>query len=555
MGLLGASRKARRLYKALAPSHWARLRLHRRTFEKFKNTYCEALRSVGPALDTAGQKIALLLSTPGRSLETELWLIKALTLAGLVPVVLMGYERRHLRRYHQLAGARETYLWTDFGDDLFMADIADGMIGRLEAVESLLQYEYAGSRVGQFAVSTTMQRLRAGSLDLAHPETRKALARHLRAAMSSAVAARRIVTELRPALAIIADCDYTPLGQMFDVCLANGIDVIGYESAHKSDALFFKRYARGSRPEHPASLSDASWRAMREMPWDDVCKQRLQRELDIGYGNRDWYSVVGTQFRNHPCEAGELRDRLGLDPGKRTAFIFPHISWDAPFGWGTHLFRDYDDWLVETVRAACVNDRVNWVVKFHPANVGKSALWKYREEPAESVALRKRIGSLPSHVRVMPADSGISTDSLFPVMDCCLTVRGTIGLEAAVRGIPVMTGGTGRYDHRGFTIDSETAAEYLNRIAHIEELPPLSPVQQELAQRYAYGLFILRPLPLTSLALRYHQSENESGELAVRRESLIVARTTQDWNHAPDLKALTRWLNDSTQLDFLAPAS
>jgi len=140
-------------------------------------------------------------------------------------------------------------------------------------------------------------------------------------------------------------------------------------------------------------------------------------------------------------------------------------------------------------------------------------------------------------------------------MDYCLTVRGTVGLEAAVRGIPAITGGTGRYDHRGFTIDSETPAQFLERIANIGEIPPLTPGQQELAQRYAYGLFILRPLRLTSLTLRFHQGEKKSGDLAVHRESRILAKTRLDWHNAADLKILTRWLSGSAQTDFLMPGA
>ena len=75
------------------------------------------------------------------------------------------------------------------------------------------------------------------------------------------------------------------------------------------------------------------------------------------------------------------------------------------------------------------------------------------EEPAEVIALRRHIKELPPHVFFIPAESPISTFSFFGVMDYCLTVRGTIGIEAARMGIPVLTAGTGRYDRKGFTIN------------------------------------------------------------------------------------------------------
>ncbi len=83
--------------------------------------------------------------------------------------------------------------------------------------------------------------------------------------------------------------------------------------------------------------------------------------------------------------------------------------------------------------------------------------------------------------------------SLFGVMDYCLTVRGTAGIEAARLGVPVLTAGPARYSGLGFTIDSASRAEYLARVARIQDTPPLSDEQRELAERFAYGLFVLRP--------------------------------------------------------------
>jgi hypothetical protein len=246
-------------------------------------------------------------------------------------------------------------------------------------------------------------------------------------------------------------------------------------------------------------------------------------------------------------DATTVNRELGLDPTKKTAFIFPHILWDASLNRGVDLFRDYEEWLIETVRTACANDRVNWVVKIHPAHIGKAVKEGFDGEPAEVLVLQKHIGALPPHVFFIPANSPISTLSLFAVMDYCLTVRGTVGIEAAKLGIPVLTAGTGRYDRKGFTIDSETREEFLEKVAHLEEIPRLSAAQQELAERFAYGLFVLRPLPLTTITLDYHDPKTFIGDYRINIE------TKEDWYNATDLKAFARWVADSNHADYLAP--
>jgi hypothetical protein len=366
--------------------------------------------------------------------------------------------------------------------------------------------------------------------------------------MAYATAAHRIVQKFRPALAAFVDTGYSPKGELFDVCLAHGIPALDWGVAHKHSTLMLKRYTLENRDEHLNSLSPESWRLVRSMAWTEAHRERLQRELYGNYASGEWYSVAGTQFNKRFLETDRVQQQLGLDPTKKTAFIFPHILWDSTLFWGTCLFGDFAEWLIETVRAACANEAVNWVIKIHPAHVGKSVREGFRTEPAEVITLRQHIGKLPPHVSMIPADSDMSTLSLFPLMDYCLTVRGTIGIEAARLGIPVITAGTGRYDHKGFTIESETRQQYLARLARIQDIPRLSPAQCELAERFAYGLFVLRPLPLTTVTLEYHKSLEKSTS-----EGRVNIKTKEAWYTAADLQALAHWITDSKQADFLMP--
>jgi hypothetical protein len=47
----------------------------------------------------------------------------------------------------------------------------------------------------------------------------------------------------------------------------------------------------------------------------------------------------------------------------------------------------------------------------------------------------------------------------------------------------------GRYDRRGFTVDSSTREEYLARLASLDSCARLSPHQIGVAERCAYGTF------------------------------------------------------------------
>jgi hypothetical protein len=504
--------------------------------------YGDALR---PTLYPAGAKKRALIVAKGtlNGTQIELPLIKGLELAGFVPYVLTN--RTDLEKHYRLAGVHSFVRWDAFTGDGPPLEKAAALVAAATTIEDLIAIEHAGARVGKFAISTAFRSLRVGRLDLSAPETRQKITTLLALALERADSAQRTVAAIKPDLALFLGNRYTGHGELMDVCLQHGVDVLTWFDAHRSSSLMLKRYRRENRDRHHGSIADDTWQQLRGMAWSDREREALKRELDDNYAAGDWYSRGGTQVNKSLMEQQALRSRLGLDPARKTAVVFPHVVWDATLFWGTDLFANYEDWLVATVQAACRNAHLNWIIKVHPVHVQKQALERYPEEPTELTAIRSRVGPLPAHVKVIPPDTDINTFSLFALTDYCLTVRGTVGIEAARLGIPVLTAGTGRYDHRGFTIDSETREQYLDRLASLHEIPPMSDAERDLAERFAYGAFVMRPLPLTTLTIDH--GRDAKATVSVR----INSRSSDELRRAPDLTAFAAWAANRTQEDFV----
>jgi Capsule polysaccharide biosynthesis protein len=524
-----------------------------RNYERrFKQLRRQHVRVLAERLNDTGRKqsIALVCSPSFPEVQVELGLIKGLQLANFVPVVLItdaGRDGRLLAQHYKLAAVDSIHHWSDFARDVDKRSAA-AVLDRCNSMWDLLEFEYAGVRVGRLAVSTALRGTYRGFLDVQVLEDRERLVDAVACGMASADAARKILQQFNPDLALFVDTSYSPFGELFDCCIRNNVETIQWQQAHKSNALIFKRYSLENWLEHPSSLSSESWHFVRDMKWTEDHPKQLDHELYSTYASGDWYSVVGTQFDKTIVDAARLRERLGLNPHKKTAVIFPHILWDAALFWGKCLFRDFEEWLLETVRAARENDQVNWVIKIHPANQRLRELLSFRGEPAEVTALQKHMGSLPSHISLIPPESDISSYSLFSIMDYCITVRGTIGMEAARLGIPVVTGGTGLYDNKGFTIDSETREEYLRKIRNIQSIPKLSSAQQELAERFAYANFLMRPWHATSVTLHYLQDSRN-----FLSQGQVNIASKEQWYAAADLRAFAEWVANPTKPgEFLA---
>ena len=431
-------------------------------FREWRRNYGSTLR---PPLYPAGSARRALIVTKGtiKGTQIELGLIKGLELGGFAPVVLTD---RMLEKHYRLAGVTSFARWEQFAEHDPLT-VAQAIVAKAQSVDDLLDFEHAGARVGKFALSTTFRSLRVGRLDFSLAETRRMLAAHLAAGMARADAATRILEQLQPDITLFMGNRYTGQGELMDVCVERGIDVLTWFDAHRSSSLMLKRYRMENRDRHHGSISDESWSLLRRMPWGQAQRDALRRELHDNYAAGDWYSRGGTQVNKSIVGTDAIRSRLGLDPAKKTAVIFPHIVWDATLFWGADLFSNYEDWLVETVRAACGNPRVNWIIKIHPAHVAKNAMERYRGEAAELVAIRNRVGELPTHVKVIPPDTDINTFSLFGLMDYCLTVRGTVGIEAACMKLRVdhLPNGTARVRGKVWpTSDPEPAAWTVEKI-------------------------------------------------------------------------------------------
>lgn len=422
---------------------------------------------------------------------------------------------------------------------------ASAILDGVSSFKELVDLKWGGAAVGKYVSSTLMRQTRKGSLDLSDPVLRERVIDNLATSIAYVEGAEQMISKLAPMAQVLVDRGYSPYGEIFDVCVNRGIPVYIWNAAHRDNTLMLKRYHAGNRDAHPSSLSPLSWERLQNIHWCGDERKLLNRELAESYNNGEWYGEVGTQFGKRGYSKEEIVIRLGLDPSKKTAVVFAHIFWDATFFWGEDLFRDYEDWFVETVRAACENDRLNWLIKIHPANLVKDARDGISGEPTEVVALRNKIGQLPAHVKVIPADMDITTLSLLQVIDCCLTVRGTVGMEAAMLGKNVITAGTGRYDHHGFTVDFNSREDYLARLASLEHLEPPTSKMRELAERYSYGVFICRPVRLKRLNFKFSQ------DAAATLMTGWTVQSVAELRQAPELVAIADWLRSGDE-DFLA---
>lgn len=446
-------------------------------------------------------------------IKTEAIYVKALEDLGYEAIILTWYDP-FIKKTGSMFGIDKACFYEDYFDLFSLKTLREEsveLINKCSNAKDILNLKKYNIQIGKYAASSVMRQTRLSSIDLNKTELRKLIIEGLSNSLKIAIVSQAILDKIRPDLFFVTDRGYSPVGEFFDTCLNKGIPVIQRCGSHKSGYQMLKLY---NKPEmssvNHSSLSKESWDCVKNMHWNDSSWKELHDEIKDTYISGDWFSEVGTQFNKRLYTKKEIFSKLQIDSDKKVAVIFPHMFWDATFFWGEDIFNDYYDWFVNVLKIAALNKNINWIIKIHPANIIKAKRDHYSGEHKELIAIRETLGKLPDHIKVISPESDINTFSFFSIMDYCLTVRGTIGIEASAFGINTFTAGTGRYDRKGFTHDFNSREDYISCIRYIENICPMSKDKIELARRYAYGIFILRPIYLDLLEHRHNQDEKAS---------------------------------------------
>lgn len=473
--------------------------------------------------------------------------VVAFLLKGYEPVVLTMKTDWTERLYRLIGVKRFVHLqaYLNGVHDSVSSPMVDEFLSRASSFEKLMAFEFEGVKIGKYICSSLVRKTYTGSVDVLDPEVRSRIKEFLKQTMETTRAAAKILDDCRPDTVLFLERGYTPFGEFFDLSLARGLDVLQWCGSHDDNAFILKRYHPGNATQHPASLSQKTWDQLKAAPWDSGKAEMVKKEIYKNYAAGKWFSEVGTQFNTKMFERNEILKQLELDDRKKTAVVFAHLFWDATFFYGKDLFQDYQEWFIESVRAACKNTNLNWILKLHPANIVKLNRDGYTGELVEKIAIQKSIGTLPPHVKILESKTDISTYSLFSLMDYCLTVRGTIGIESALFGKTVLTAGTGRYDAHGFTVDSTSREDYLDKLSRLQTIPAPTADQTLLAEKFAYGTFLLRPFRPTTVRVAYRNDSHATQSVGVSfrdRDELLKAR---------DIASFGSWAADSKDEDYL----
>ena len=351
-------------------------------------------------------------------------------------------------------------------------------------LDDIQSWRHHNVPVGQYALSAT-ERYFKGIAGAADAASVRVLREYFYSGLVSTEAATGALDEMKPGRVFMQHGIYVDWGPMFDLALRANVPVTRWMRGFLANHLYLRTCTQKD-VRHPLYLRDRGRRARANNRQGASEKIHLESYMqERAYGSTGRVQL----FTEPPLDLETLRARLELSTDRPIWGIFTHLNWDAVFALEPILFRDPTEWVLGTVKAISEIRDVTWLIKVHPAERIHGTARGTEETIAE------HFPSLPSHIQLIPADSNINTYGLLPLLDGGITIRGTVGMELAMLGKPVILAGEAHYGNKGFTYDSRTRDEYFALLRQASSLERLSPDQIGLARLYAHNFFIERQIP------------------------------------------------------------
>jgi len=348
-------------------------------------------------------------------------------------------------------------------------------------IQELLNYQYLGVNVSIHAKASTIRFFLSGQLDLNDPQQLEMLKRKLVYAMITVKVANEIFLKEIPTIIFMLHGIYSTWGPFVDYFRNKNIDVIIYGNM----PLRFGTFLFNRNGREYELMNEKTWNNFKQIPLSDNEESQLDYYLSARFKG-----AVGDQlmYKKNFTLISKKQSLLRFLFNKRYSrryILYPNLTWDACVeGRGSTIFKDIFSWIGTTIEYFQKRREYQLVIKPHPAEL----IW---EKGTKSITdyISEKYPNLPENIVVLKPDTPLKAYDLITPDAIYLTFNGTIGLELATQGVPVLVVGNSHYKDAGVVYKVNTLKEYLSLLDDPQELISFAKTNIKLAKKYAYFYF------------------------------------------------------------------
>lgn len=311
----------------------------------------------------------------------------------------------------------------------------------------------------------------------------------------AALAAYRLLSESRPETVLIPNGLVTELGIFYQVARHLDLMTVTYEFNDQREQIWLSQNDIVMRQN-----TDGLWAARGLTPLTETEREQIAGLEDARTSAKKYGK--GTRFwQDAPSVGGEkLRADLGLD-SRPVVLLATNVLGDS-LTLGRNIFTaSMAEWIEKTVQYFARRPDVQLVVRVHPGE-------RLMKGPSMLGVIERAVPERPEHLHVIGPNEKVNTYDLMEIAGLGLAYTTTVGMEMAMRSVPVILAGQTHYRGRGFTYEPTTYAEYFTLLdTLLADLPAhrLKQAQVEAAWNYAYRFFFDFPIAFPWRLMKFWQ--------------------------------------------------
>ncbi len=289
----------------------------------------------------------------------------------------------------------------------------------------------------------------------------------------------------RPDVVIVPNGTIQEMGVVYRVARFLEIPTVTFEFGDQRERIWIAQNTEIMQQD-----TDTLWAARGGRPLEETQLKQLQALFDAREDARTWKNFA-RKWQDIPTEGGKaVHRKLGLDE-RPVVLLATNVLGDS-LTLGRQIFSDtMSDWIAKSCQYFRTREDVQLVIRVHPGET-------LTQGGSMVDVVKSALDEIPPHIHLIRPEEKVNTYDLADITDLGLVYTTTVGMEMAMRGIPVIVSGQTHYRNRGFTYDPQSWEAYFKMLdSLLNDLGSarLSQEQVALSWRYAYLFFFEFPQP------------------------------------------------------------
>jgi hypothetical protein len=296
-------------------------------------------------------------------------------------------------------------------------------------------------------------------------------------------AAISVLKQLQPDVALIPNGLVTELGMFYQAARGLKLPSVTYEFNDQREQIWLAQDEVVMEQN-----TDALWAARGIEPLTKTQTEKIRAfeaarsgAKTYGKGTRLWQDVP-------PQGAQALHLQLALDD-RPVLLLATNVLGDS-LTLGRHVFAaSMAEWIEKTIQYLAARSDVQVVVRIHPGE-------RLIHGPSMAAVIQRSLPTVPPHIHVIGPRDATNTYDLMELASVGLVYTTTVGMEMAMRGVPVLVAGKTHFRGRGFTLDPSSWEEYFRLLDDVLSHPRAHRLGEDAvktAWNYGYRFFFEYP--------------------------------------------------------------